>query len=69
MKDKILKAINFIFPIFVCAQIAFSVFSYFNGTETRDLLYNFFHLYYIDAFFHHCTDSQDMHPVPDDKAD
>lgn len=42
MKDKILKAINFIFPIFVCAQIAFSVFSYFNGTETRDLLYNFF---------------------------
>ena len=39
MKDKILKAI---FPIFVCAQIAFSVFSYFNGTETRDLLYNFF---------------------------
>lgn len=33
MKDKILKAINFIFPIFVCAQIAFSVFSYFNGTE------------------------------------
>ena len=42
MKDKILKAINFFFPIFVCAQIAFSVFSYFNGTETRDLLYNFF---------------------------
>lgn len=42
MKDKILKAINFIFPIFVCAQIAFSVFSCFNGTETRDLLYNFF---------------------------
>lgn len=29
MKDKILKAINFIFPIFVCAQIAFSVFFIF----------------------------------------
>lgn len=26
MKDKILKAINFIFPIIVFAQIAFSVF-------------------------------------------
>lgn len=46
MKDKILKAINFIFPIFVCAQIVFSVFSYFNGTETRDLLYNFSSLLY-----------------------
>ena len=35
MKDKILKAINFISPIFVCAQIAFSVFSFVN-IQLRD---------------------------------
>lgn len=33
MKDKILKAINFIFPIFVCAQIAFSVFHILTGLK------------------------------------
>lgn len=68
MKDKILKAINFIFPIFVCAQIAFSVFHILTGLK-QGTCCTIFHLYYIDAFFHHCTDSQDMHPVPDDKAD
>lgn len=33
MKDKILKAINFIFPIFVCAQIAFLFFHILTGLK------------------------------------
>lgn len=41
MKKKMQRSIRIVFSVVIVLQISFSIFSYFYGAETRDLIYRF----------------------------